>query len=97
MRAARATREVHHVGRRLRGTVVAAIDVDAGAIERHEGGRQPSTLSGRGSNETVEFRHPRGVERIEGAPERVIMEMAGFHGRGDKARGGRMLKKGGTR
>jgi hypothetical protein len=34
-----------------------------------------------------------GVERIQGTPERVIVEMAGFDARGDEASGWFILKK----
>jgi hypothetical protein len=40
-------------------TVIAAIDVEAGAIEMREGWHQAEALGGGGGNETVEFRHPR--------------------------------------
>ena len=33
----------------------------------------------RGGNEAVELRHPKVVEGIEGAPEGVIIEMAGLN------------------
>ena len=73
--------------------VLAAIDMETGRIEMRARGRQPQTRGCRGSNEAVECRHPRVVERIEGTPEGVIIEMAGLHTRGNQARDRFMLEK----
>src|SRR3977135_2543214 len=60
--------------------------MEAGAIEMHEGrGKAQARRRGRG-NEAVEFRHPKVVEGIEGAPEGVIIEMVGLHAWGNEAR-----------
>src|SRR5262245_53553523 len=45
------------------------------------------------ANEAVECRHPRLVQRIESAPECVIIEMAGLNTGGNEAREGFMLEK----
>jgi len=47
---------------------------------------QPQTCGRRGGNEAVECRHPKVVEGIEGAPEGVIIEMAGLNAWGNEAR-----------
>ena len=59
--------------------------------------RQPQTGGCRRGNEAVEFRHSSLVQRIEGAPERVIIEMAGLNAWGNEARDGFILEKSGTR
>src|SRR4029453_2266523 len=61
--------------RRLRA-VRAAIDMKTRRIEMAARARQPQPRSRRGGDEAVEFRHPKVVEGIEGAPEGVIIEMA---------------------
>src|SRR5215813_5175106 len=63
-----AASNVNDVGVRLLPTIVAAIDVKAGAIEMGKGRGQPQTLGSRGGNETTEFRHPILIQRIQGAP-----------------------------
>src|SRR5262249_59595659 len=62
-------------------------------IEMAERGRQPQTRGRRGGNEAVECRHPKVVEGIEGAPEGVIIEMAGLNAWGNEPRDRLVLEK----
>jgi hypothetical protein len=78
---------------RLLVTVVAAIDMNTGAIEMGQAGRKPQTCgSGRGK-EAVEFRHPVIVKRIPRTAERVIIAMVRLNTRGDASRERLVLKK----
>jgi hypothetical protein len=64
---------------RLLVTILAAINMEARAIEVGKAGRQSQALgSGRG-NEAGEFGHPNFVEHIQGSSERVIVEMTGLN------------------
>ena len=56
-------------------------------------GVKPQTRGGGGRNEAVECRHAIVVERIQGTPERVIVEMTGLNGRGNEPREQFILKK----
>src|SRR5919201_423742 len=58
-----------------------------------ERARQSQTRGRRGGNEAVECCHPKVVEGIEGAPEGVIMEMAGLNAWGNEARDGLIREK----
>jgi hypothetical protein len=69
--------------RRLRA-VIAAIDMKTRCIEMAARARQPHTRSRWGGNEAVECRHPKVVERSEGAPAGGIMAMAGLHAWGNE-------------
>ena len=71
--------DVHDLFVRRRRAVIPAIDMKTRGIEMAERGRQPQTCGRRGGNEAGEFRYPKVVEGIEGAPEGVIMEMARLH------------------
>ena len=73
--------------------VIAAIDMETRRIEMGERGRQPQTPGRRGGNEAVECRYPKVVEGIEGAPEGVIIEMAGLNAWGNEARNRLILEK----
>jgi hypothetical protein len=73
--------------------VIPAIDMETRRIEMTERGRQPQTRGGRGGHEAVECRHPKVVEGIEGAPEGVIIKMAGENAWGNEAREGLILEK----
>ncbi len=79
----------------VRGLIAvrAAIDMDTRIIEMGEGGGKAQARGGRGRHEAVEFRHPRVVERIQGMPEGVIIEMAGLHAGGNEARDRLILEK----
>ena len=83
MLAAVATGAVHAVGVRLRGTVVAAIDVETRALAMGQGGGSPQPLSGVGSHATGACCDAVLRERIPGAAPRIIMEMLGFDPGGD--------------
>ena len=85
--------DVHDLFVRGLSAVIAAIDMETRRIEMGERGRQPQTRGRRGGNEAVEFRHPRLVQRIEGAPEGVIIEMAGLNAWGNEARERLILEK----
>ena len=78
--------------RRLRA-VRTAIDMKTRRIEMAERARQPQTRGRGGGHEAVECRHPKVIEGIEGAPEGVIIEMAGLHTWGNEARDGLILEK----
>jgi len=60
--------------------------MDTRRIEMAERARQPPTPGRCGGNEAVECRHAKVVEGIEGAPEGVILAMAGLHAWGHEAR-----------
>ena len=74
-------------------TVVTAIDMEARTIEMGKRGGQAQTLGRRGGNEAVECGHPSGIQRIQGTPERVIVEMAGLNAWGNEARDRLILEK----
>jgi len=78
--------------RRLRA-VIPAIDMKTRRIEMVQPACQPQPRGRRGSNEAVECCHPKVVEGIEGAPEGVIIEMAGLNTWGNEARDGLILEK----
>jgi hypothetical protein len=85
--------DVHDLVVRSLLAVIPAIDMETRRIEMAKRGRQPQTRGCRGGNETIECRHAKGVEGIEGAPEGVIMEMAGLNAWGNEARDGFILEK----
>ena len=85
--------DVHDLFVRRLIAVRAAIDMATRRIEMAERGRQPQSPRRRGSNEAVEGRHPSLVQRIESAPERVIIAMAGLNAWGNEAREGFILEK----
>lgn len=64
--------------------MVAAIDMDAGAIQMGEAGAKPSAPRRRGCKKTVECRDAIGIERIQSPAQRVIMQMPGFDAGGQK-------------
>src|SRR5205823_3362489 len=70
-----------------------AIDMEPCRIEMGARWPQPQTCGRRGGNEAVEGRHPSLVQRLEGAPERVIIAMAGLHAWGNETREGFSLEK----
>ena len=73
--------------------VIPAIDMKTRRIEMVQPACQPQPRGRRGSNEAVECCHPKVVEGIEGAPEGVIIEMAGLNTWGNEARDGLILEK----
>ena len=85
--------DVHDLFVRRLSAVITAIDMKTRRIEMAARGRQSQTRGRRGGNEAVEFRHPKVVECIEGAPEGVIIEMAGLNAWGHEAREGGMREK----
>jgi hypothetical protein len=93
MIAAVASRDMNDLFIRLLATVVAPIDMEAGAIQMGQGRCQPEALSGRDRNETVEVCHASRIERVQGASQRIIMEMPGFDSGGDAALCGFVLKE----
>jgi len=62
-------------------------------IEMAARGRQPQTPRRRRGNEAVEFGQPSLVQRIQGAPEGVIIEMTGLHAWGNETREWLILEK----
>ena len=85
--------DVHDLFVRRLSAVLPAIDMTARRIEMAERARQPQPRSRRGGNEAVEFRHPKVVEGVEGAPEGVIIEMARLNAGGNEARERLILEK----
>jgi hypothetical protein len=79
------------VGGRL--AVRAAIDMATCRIERGERGCQPQTRGRRSGNEAVEGCQSRRVQRIQGAPEGVLIEMTGWHAGRNEASEGFILDK----
>jgi hypothetical protein len=79
---------VRHVNAMLVGlfsAVVAAIDVEARAIEMRKRRGEAQALGSGGGHETIESRDPVRIERVESPSQRIIMEMAGFAPRRDQA------------
>ena len=93
MSPTRAGRDVHALFLRRLSAVIPAIARETRRIEMAARGRQPQAPGRRGGNEAGECRPPRRGQRIERAPERVIMEMAGLHAWGNEARERRSLAK----
>src|SRR5438477_10116359 len=85
--------DVHDLFVRRLSAVITAIDMKTRRIEMAERRRQSQTRGRCGGNEAVEFRHPKVVEGIEGAPEGVIIEMAGLNAWGNEARDRLILEK----
>jgi hypothetical protein len=55
--------------------VRAAIDMEAGRVEMGKARSQSEALGSRRRNETVELRHARGIEGIQGPTEGIIIEL----------------------
>jgi hypothetical protein len=91
--AAVASRDLHDLGVRRLTTVVAPIDMEAGAIEMGNGRRQPQAVSGRDRQEPVEVCHASRIARVPGASQRLLMARRGFEAGGDEARCGCVLKE----
>src|SRR4030095_14368160 len=85
--------DVHDMFVRRLIAVIPAIDMETRRIEMVERARQPQPRGRCGGNEAVEFRRPKGVEGLEGAPEGVIIKMAGLNAGGNEAREGFILEK----
>ena len=73
--------------------VIAAIDVEAGRVEMGKARRQSEALGSRRRNETVEFCHAIGIEGIQGATERIIVELFGGNTGRNESGGGLILKE----
>ena len=58
-----------------------------------EGWCQAQPLGRRGGHEAVEFGDPNGIQRIESAPERVVVEMARLNAWGNEERDRLILEK----
>lgn len=74
-------------------TVIAAIDVKTGRVERGELGSEAQALGSTGSNETIEGRDAIGVEGIQAPPEHIIIAVGRRHPRPHETLGRFMLKK----
>jgi hypothetical protein len=85
--------DMNHLGLRLLSTVVAPINMEAGALEMHKGRRQPEALRRGGRDKTVAFRDAIVVQQVQGTSQGVIVEMLGLDPGGDKARRRFILKK----
>jgi hypothetical protein len=64
--------------------MVAAIDMDAGAIQMGDAGAKPYAPRSRGCQKTVECRDAIGIERIQSPAQRVSMQMPGGEAGGQK-------------
>ena len=84
---------MNHCGIRFLSTIIASVDMEAGAIEMGKRRCKPEALRRRGSNETVELRDAIRIERIQSTSQCIIMEMLGIDSGGDEALGGFILKK----
>jgi hypothetical protein len=73
-------------------TVITAVDVNARAIERHNGRGSSQTFRRGGGHEAVEGRHPIGIEGVQGTTERIIIELGGDHAGRHEAGGGLRLE-----
>jgi hypothetical protein len=73
--------------------VIAAIDMETCRIEMGERGRQPQTRGCGSGNEAVEGCQSRLVQRIQSAPEGVIIEMTGLNAGRNEASDGFILEK----
>ena len=93
MIAAVAPGQVNHRRVRLLSTVVAAIDRETGALEMGTHRGKPEAWRRRGRQKTVECRDAIVIEHLQGAAQRVILEMLGRDPRGDEARRRFMLQK----
>ena len=80
----RAVGNVHDLCVRKLRAGLAAIDMKPRCIEMVERARQPQTCGRCSGKEAIEGRDPKVVEGLEGAPEGVIIEMAGLHAWGNE-------------
>jgi hypothetical protein len=93
MLSAVAAGAVHHRRLGLLLTVIAAVDVTARAIERHNGRGSSQAFRRGGGNEAVECRHPIVIEGVQGTTESLIIELGGDHAGRHEAGGGLMLEE----
>ena len=87
--------DVHNLFLGLLVAVVATIDMKARRVEVRRGWTQAQTRGGAHRHETVEFCHPIGIEGIQGATERIIVELFGGHAGRNESRGGLMMEESG--
>jgi hypothetical protein len=90
MLAAVAAGAVHNRRLGLLLPVITAVDVNARALEMHKGRGSSQTFRRGGGHETVECRHPIGIEGVQGTPERLIIALGGEHAGRHEAGGGLM-------
>jgi hypothetical protein len=88
-----APRAVKDMGVGRLGTVVAAVDVETRAVQVRKPRRSLQSLGGGDRHKTVELCHTISIERIQGAPQRVIIEMLGVDPRGHERVRRFVLKK----
>jgi hypothetical protein len=88
-----APRDVKDMGVGRLGTVVAAVDGETRAVQGRKPRRSLQSLGGGDRHKTVELCHPIFIARIQGAPQRVIMEMRGVAPRGHERVRRCVLKK----
>jgi hypothetical protein len=79
------------VGRRR--AVIPAINMETGTIEMGKGRSEPSPLRRRCGHQTLQGGDAKVIERIEGTPQCVIVQMAGVYRRSDEPRGRLILEK----
>jgi hypothetical protein len=77
----------------LLSAVVPPIDVETGAVQMGKGRREAQALRSGGRNETVEGCHTIVIERIQGPPSRILIEVGGFNARCHKPVGRLVVKK----
>lgn len=85
--------DVHNLFLGLLVAVGATIDMKARRIEVHRGWTQAQTLGGAHRPETVEFRHPLGIEGIQGPTEGIIIELCGGDAGRNESRGWLMVEE----
>jgi hypothetical protein len=73
-----AARDVHDLCVGGVVAVIAAIDMEAGASERHNARGKAPPLGSRGRHATREFGDARRIERLESPAERLLIERLGF-------------------
>jgi hypothetical protein len=77
----------------VRPPVVAALTMNARAIQLDNAGCEPEALGSGGRHERIAFCNPMGIAGIQGAPQRVISEGRGVNPRGHEPLGWCVLNK----
>ena len=77
---------------RLLVAIVAPIDMNTGAIEMCNAGRQAQALRRGRRHEAAQFGHPSGIEGLQGPTQGVIVELRGSHAGRNELRG-RLVRK----
>jgi len=93
MSSAVAAGDVHTLRLGLLLTVITAVDVNARAIEMHNGRGSSQTFRRGDGHEAVACRHPIVIEGVQGTTERIIIALGGDHAERHEARGGLMREE----